>query len=67
MQMAIEEAKKSHEVPGCGVVLVKDNHVVAKACNTQRKANDASAHAEVNALREAGKQILSRLYRLLYM
>ncbi len=57
MLIAIEEAKKSEEFVGCGVVIAKDGNVIAKTYNTQRKTNNASAHAEINAIGEAGKKL----------
>ena len=60
MKLAIEEAKKSSEGIGCGAVVVKDGEVLAKAHNTQRQFFDASAHAEINAIREAGKKLKNK-------
>ena len=57
MRLAIEEAKNSSEDIGCGVVIVKDEQVIAKAHNNQRINNNASAHAEINAIKEAGKKL----------
>lgn len=57
MKAAIEETKKSIEPLKCGAVIVKNNEIIAKACNTARKTNDASAHAEINAIRIAGKRL----------
>ena len=36
-----------------GALIVKDDKVIAVACNTVIKDNDATAHAEINAIREA--------------
>ena len=60
MRMAIAEAMKSSEPLKCGAVIVNDGHVVSKACNSQRSLNDASAHAEINAIREAGRKTGSK-------
>jgi tRNA(Arg) A34 adenosine deaminase TadA len=60
MKLAIEEAKKSSEGMVCGAVIVKDGEVLAKAHNTQRASFDASAHAEINAIREAGKKLKNK-------
>ncbi len=54
MLQAIEEAKKSSEPLKCGVVIAKDGEVVVKTHNAQRKTNDATAHAEIIAIKEAG-------------
>jgi len=59
MKLALEEAKRAErkgEVP-VGAVLVVDGKVIAKACNSPISENDPTAHAEILALREAGKKI----------
>jgi len=60
MRLAIEEAKKSKEKLACGVVIVKNGEILARAHNTQRETYDASAHAEINAIRIAGKNLGSK-------
>jgi len=60
MLLALEEAEKSDEFVGCGVVIAKNGEVVAKTYNMQRKTNNASAHAEINAIGEAGKKLGSK-------
>jgi tRNA(adenine34) deaminase len=57
MQIAIKEAikaEKDGEVP-VGAVLVKDDLVIAKAHNQPISTNDATAHAEIQLIRAAGK------------
>ena len=57
MQIAIHEAikaEKEDEVP-VGAVLVKDGLVIAKAHNQPISTNDATAHAEIQLIRAAGK------------
>lgn len=49
------------EVP-IGAVLVKNNQCLAEGWNSPIANHDATAHAEINALREAGKRIAN--YRL---
>ena len=49
------------EVP-IGAVLVKGNQCLAEGWNSPIANHDATAHAEINALREAGKRITN--YRL---
>ncbi len=60
MKSAIEEAKKSSEKIKCGAVIAKDGKIIGKGFNSQRKDNDATAHAEINAIREAGKNLNSK-------
>jgi tRNA(adenine34) deaminase len=57
MIQAINEARKSSEPIGCAVVITRNGEVVAKAYNQQRKRRDATAHAEILAIREAGKML----------
>lgn len=57
MRLAIEEARKAlaaGEVP-VGAVVVVGGEVVAKAHNLRELESDPTAHAEVLALRAAGK------------
>ena len=64
MKIAIQEAKKAEkedEVP-VGAVLVKDGLVIAKAHNQPISTNDATAHAEIQLIRAAGKKLKN--YRL---
>jgi len=64
MQIAIHEAKKAEEngeVP-VGAVLVKDEQLIAKAHNQPISNKDATAHAEIQLIRAAGKELQN--YRL---
>ena len=64
MQIAIQEAikaEKEGEVP-VGAVLVKDGLLIAKAHNQPISKNDATAHAEIQLVRAAGKELQN--YRL---
>ena len=64
MTLALEQAKKAEEhgeVP-VGAVLVKDGLLVAKAHNQPISTNDPTAHAEIQLLRIAGKNLAN--YRL---
>ena len=56
MELAIKEAQKSKQFIGCGVIVVKNRKVLAKAHNKQREANNATAHAEIIAIGLAGKK-----------
>src|SRR3989338_14249 len=60
MKLAIKEAKKSKDGIGCGAVIVKNGKILAKSYNTQRSSFDASAHAEINAIRLAGKRLKTK-------
>ena len=60
MDLAIEEARKTmnNNIGGpFGAVIVKDGEVVAVSSNTVLKTNDPTAHAEINAIREASKKL----------
>ncbi len=64
MNYAIQEAIKAEmngEVP-VGAVLVKDGILIAKAHNQSVQKHDASAHAEIQLIRSAGKKLEN--YRL---
>ena len=55
MELALQEARQAAEqgeVP-VGAVIVKDGQVIAKAHNMREQWLDATAHAEVIAIREA--------------
>lgn len=59
LQMAVDESKLSIENGSSpfGAVIVKNGQVIAKAHNTVVPDCDATAHAEVNAIRLAGKAL----------
>ena len=64
MSLALEQAVKAEqegEVP-VGAVLVKDGLIVARAHNQPISTNDATAHAEIQLLRAAGRKLKN--YRL---
>ncbi|MDR0847145.1 MAG: tRNA adenosine(34) deaminase TadA [Lactobacillales bacterium] len=64
MGEALKEAKKASaigEVP-IGAIIVKDGEIIGRGHNETIKNNDASAHAEMNAIRNASKNIEN--YRL---
>ena len=59
MQLALAQAQQGlalGEVP-VGAVLVKDGQLIAAAHNTPVQSHDPSAHAEINALRQAGQKL----------
>lgn len=57
-----QRAQEQGEVP-IGAVLVKDNQVIAEGWNIPIAAHDATAHAEIIAIREAG--LILQNYRLI--
>jgi guanine deaminase len=60
MRLAIAQARKnlfSQEGGPFGSCVVKNNKVIAVARNTVLVNNDATCHAEVNAIRQASKKI----------
>ncbi len=59
MNIALQEAEmalKEEEVP-VGAIIVLDNKIIGKGHNTRQKTHDITNHAELIALREAGKTI----------
>lgn len=57
MQLAISEANLSKEDIPCGVVIVKGNEIVARAYNSHHADNDATAHAEIKAIKQTGQKL----------
>lgn len=62
MQLAILESKsnqENHYQKGgpFGAVITKDGIILASAHNTVVESKDATAHAEINAIREASKKL----------
>ncbi|WP_372760159.1 tRNA adenosine(34) deaminase TadA [Pseudoalteromonas sp.] len=57
-----KQAEQLNEIP-VGAVLVKDNQLIAAGYNRSITDNDPSAHAEMIAVREAGKVLNN--YRLI--
>jgi len=59
MERAIELASKSIDNGGgpFGAVITKDGKIVGEASNSVTKDNDPTAHAEVNAIRQACKNL----------
>ena len=58
MSLALKQARKAAEegeVP-VGAILVKDGLLVAKAYNQPISTNDATAHAEIQLIRAAGRK-----------
>lgn len=62
IKLVIEESKvnrkNSYKDGGpFGAVVVKDNKIITSAHNTVIQDNDPTAHAEINAIREASKKL----------
>ena len=61
MLEALKEAQKSYkkgEVP-VGVVIVKDDKIIARAHNIKEKKKDTTKHAEIIAIQRASKKLKS--------
>ena len=59
MKEALKEAKKAYEkleVP-VGVVIVKDNKIIARAHNLKDTKKDTTHHAEILAIQKASKKL----------
>ena len=59
MKEALKEAKKAYEkleVP-VGVVIVKDNKIIARAHNLKETKKDTTNHAEILAIQKASKKL----------
>ena len=60
MAIALEEAKKAEaagELPVGALLVAPDGNIIAKSYNRTITNNDPTAHAEILALREAGKKL----------
>ena len=60
MKIAYDEATKgmlANEGGPFGAVILKDGKLIAKAHNRVLQSNDPTAHAEVNAIRDASKKL----------
>lgn len=53
MYKAIELAEKSGADIPVGALIVKDDEIIASACNEREKLNDITAHAEIIAIKQA--------------
>ena len=71
MEKAIEESKvniSNHYKNGgpFGAAIVKDEEIISTAHNTVIESKDATAHAEINAIRKASEKLgthdLTRMY-----
>ena len=65
MERALELARQAEaagEVP-VGAVIVKDDEIIAEGWNQPISSNDATSHAEIMAMRQAGEKLAN--YRLL--
>ncbi len=59
MRLALKQAKKAEsidEVP-VGAVIVCDGKVIARGYNKKESKNDATLHAEMNAIKSASKKL----------
>jgi tRNA(adenine34) deaminase len=59
MRLALREAERAaeHDDVPIGAVIARDGDVVAAAANERELRNDATAHAEVLAIRAAGEAL----------
>ena len=67
MEQALCQAQKAYkkdEVP-IGAVVVKDGKIIAKAYNKREKSGDATAHAEILAIKKACKKVHCKLEKVL--
>lgn len=57
MPVAIKIAQNSGADVPVGALIVKNNEIIASACNEKEKKNDPSAHAEILAIRLACEKL----------
>ena len=58
VQLATENVKKQNGGP-FGAVIVKDGVIIGRGCNNVTTALDPTAHAEIQAIRDACKNLNS--------
>ena len=61
LKMAVDEAflgMRAGEGGPFGAIIIRDGKIIGRGHNTVLKSNDPTAHAEVNAIREAQLAIL---------
>ncbi len=66
MRRAIARAREGEQSPGggpIGCVLVLDGEIIAEACNEVAAQHDATAHAEITAMRRAGARLQRPFFR----
>jgi tRNA(adenine34) deaminase len=66
MKRAIALAREGEAAPGkspIGCVIVRDGQVIGEACNEVDLRHDATAHAEILAMRHAGETLQSKELR----
>jgi guanine deaminase len=56
IRLAIENVKSGNGGP-FGAIIVKDEEIIGRGVNTVTSGNDPTAHAEVNAIRDACEKI----------
>jgi guanine deaminase len=62
MKMAVDEASRGMRTGAggpFGAIITRDGKIIGKGHNTVLKSNDPTAHAEVNAIRNACRQLKS--------
>lgn len=62
LKMAVDEAfngMRAGEGGPFGAIITRDGKIIGKGHNTVLKSNDPTAHAEVNAIRDACRQLQS--------
>ena len=57
MGQALLEAQKTIDEVPIGAIIVKDNQIIGRGYNLKEKSNDATAHAEMIAIRKASQFI----------
>jgi len=59
MKQALQEAREGLDQSGIpiGSVLVKDNEIIARGHNRRVQKNDPTAHAEIECIRNAGRDV----------
>lgn len=59
MKLALNQAKAAANDVPVGAVIVKNDKIIAVACNNKEKSNDVTGHAEILAIQQASQKLRS--------
>lgn len=62
LKEAIKESKHSIKIGGypVGAVIVKEGKIISRGVSNGKNLNDATCHAEIDAIRKAGKKLKTK-------
>jgi len=65
LKEAIKESQRSIKIGGypVGAIIVKDGKIISRGVSNGKKLHDATSHAEVDAIRKAGKKLKNKFLK----